>query len=84
MNLISKTHHFYERREYVFNVLPEYLIITRRWVTIMKKCMNKGKLFSDYDKYVFTFLTLMMGPTIINETYYLCKRRERIYCIWEY
>ena len=28
MNLISRTHNFCERREYAFNVLPEYLIIT--------------------------------------------------------
>jgi hypothetical protein len=28
INLISGTHNFYERREYAFNVLPEYLIIT--------------------------------------------------------
>jgi hypothetical protein len=28
MNLISGTHNFCERREYAFNVLPEYLIIT--------------------------------------------------------
>jgi hypothetical protein len=30
MNLISETHDFCERREYAFNVLPEYNIITRR------------------------------------------------------
>ena len=29
MNLISETHHFCERREYAFNVLPEYYIITQ-------------------------------------------------------
>jgi hypothetical protein len=29
MNLISRTHNFYERREYIFNILPEYSIITR-------------------------------------------------------
>ena len=29
MNLISGTHDFYERREYAFNILPEYSIITR-------------------------------------------------------
>jgi hypothetical protein len=28
MNLISGTYDFYERREYAFNVLPEYSIIT--------------------------------------------------------
>ncbi len=27
MNLISRTHYFYEKREYVFNVLLEYYII---------------------------------------------------------
>ena len=31
MNLISEIHNFCERREYTFNVLPEYNIITRRW-----------------------------------------------------
>jgi hypothetical protein len=30
MNLINGTHDFCERREYAFNVLPEYSIITRR------------------------------------------------------
>ena len=35
MYLISGTHHLYERREYVFNVLPEYSIIT------LKKWMNQ-------------------------------------------
>jgi hypothetical protein len=30
MNLINGTHDFCERREYAFNVLPEYNIITRR------------------------------------------------------
>jgi hypothetical protein len=30
MNLISETHHLCERREYAFNVLPEYSIITRK------------------------------------------------------
>jgi hypothetical protein len=29
MNLISGTHHFCERREYSFNILPEYDIIIR-------------------------------------------------------
>ena len=28
MNLISEIHNFCERREYAFNVLPEYIIIT--------------------------------------------------------
>ena len=28
MNLISGTHNFCEKKEYAFNVLPEYLIIT--------------------------------------------------------
>jgi hypothetical protein len=28
MDLISGTHHFYEKMEYAFNVLPEYSIIT--------------------------------------------------------
>ena len=27
MNLISKTHNFYERKEYAFNVLPKYNVI---------------------------------------------------------
>ena len=29
MNLINGIHNFCERREYTFNVLPEYSIITR-------------------------------------------------------
>ena len=29
MNLINETHHFCERKEYAFNVLPEYDIIIR-------------------------------------------------------
>jgi hypothetical protein len=29
MNLISGTQHFCERREYAFNILPEYNIIIR-------------------------------------------------------
>ena len=32
MNLISRIHNFCGRREYAFNVLPEYLIIIRRIV----------------------------------------------------
>ncbi len=28
MNLINETHHLCEMREYTFNVLPEYFIIT--------------------------------------------------------
>ena len=29
INLISRTHDFCEKKEYVFNILPEYSIITR-------------------------------------------------------
>ena len=36
MILISETHDFCERREYTFNVLPEYSIITLRQVTTKK------------------------------------------------
>ena len=34
MNLISGTHNFRERREYAFNVLPEYNIITHSIVPL--------------------------------------------------
>jgi hypothetical protein len=30
INLISGTHNFCERKEYAFNILPKYLIITQR------------------------------------------------------
>ena len=30
MNLISGTHNFYKRREYAFNILPKYSIITSK------------------------------------------------------
>ncbi len=34
MNLINGTHHFYERKEYVFNALPKYDIILPKLQTI--------------------------------------------------
>ena len=34
MNLISRTHHLYERREHVFMVLREYTIISRGKVCV--------------------------------------------------
>jgi hypothetical protein len=41
MNLINRTHHFCKRREYAFNVLPEYDIIIREKDGFLFKCMYK-------------------------------------------
>jgi hypothetical protein len=41
MNLINRTHYFCERREYAFNVLPEYDIIIQEKDGFLFKCMYK-------------------------------------------
>ena len=42
MNLINKTHNFCERREYAFNVLPEYSIITHDLIQSIDMCFEYG------------------------------------------
>jgi hypothetical protein len=51
MNLISGTHHFYERREYAFNVLPEYYIITLIFIKFNPKESSLNPLYNNV-KYI--------------------------------
>ena len=55
MNLISKTYHLYEKREYAFMVLWKYIIISQgpRWVYQFKdqiQLTQTSKVFRDSKK----------------------------------
>ena len=44
MNLISETHHLYERREYTFNILSEYSIITHLFDASSLPCSKEKEM----------------------------------------
>ena len=64
INLISKIHNFYEREKYIFNILPEYNIITQATKKIGKK--HKYMIFVHL---ISTFHSLFIVYGYVNECF---------------
>ena len=43
MNLISMTHHLYEKKKYIFIILEEYTIIFRIYIYQITKAVTSGR-----------------------------------------
>ncbi len=70
MNLISRTHNLCERKEYAFNVLPEYSIITEV-VSLAKRAVVNINTHVEIDlstiNTVFS-LSFSLSKILINES----------------
>jgi hypothetical protein len=65
MNLINGTHNFCERKKYIFNILPEYNIITHVFVFLKEK-EKRLRVLVLMEKVGFnTFLFPMLSPCLL-------------------